>query len=71
MAEHDPQPHPYLHEPRIYITGLPAWVEDSNLAPAFQQCIPFRPNIQRDGTAGVVSGTIEFRYLEKGARVTV
>jgi polyadenylate-binding protein len=69
MAEHEPQGHPYLHEPRIYITGLPAWVEDANLASAFQHCSPFRPNIQRDGGAGVVSGTIDFRFLEKGAHI--
>jgi hypothetical protein len=71
MAEHEPQGHPYLHEPRIYITGLPAWVEDANLASAFQHCSPFRPNIQRDGGAGVVSGTIDFRFLEKGAHTLI
>ena len=61
-----PQPHPYLHEPLLHISNLPPWVRDEDLAVAFQTCAPFRPNIQRDGSNRPLSGTIEFKYLEKG-----
>ena len=61
-----PQPHPYLHEPLLYISNLPPFVRDEDLAVAFQTCAPFRPNIARDGSNRPLSGTIEFKYLEKG-----
>jgi len=61
-----PQPHPYLHEPLLYISNLPPYVTDENLAMTFQPCAPFRPNITRDGSNRPLSGTIEFKYLEKG-----
>lgn len=61
-----PQSHPYLHDPLLYISGLPPYVKDEDLAIAFQPCAPFRPNIQRDGSNRMLSGTIEFKYLEKG-----
>jgi polyadenylate-binding protein len=61
-----PHPHPYLHEPMLYITNLPAFVTDEMLAVAFMYCGPFRPKIQRDVTGQMVSGTIEFKFLEKG-----
>ncbi|KAH9855373.1 hypothetical protein C2E23DRAFT_883314 [Lenzites betulinus] len=63
-----PQPHPYLHEPLLYISGLPPYVRDEDLAVAFQTCAPFRPNIVRDGSNRPVSGTIEFKYLEKAEK---
>lgn len=72
MAEYnlaDPssrQPHPYLHEPLLYISGVPPHVTDQDLAAAFVSCAPFRPNIPRDPTGGLLSGTIEFKYIEKG-----
>ena len=64
-----PQPHPYLHEPLLYISALPHFVKDEDLAIAFQQCAPFRPKIDRDAadTYRALSGTIEFKYLQKGA----
>lgn len=61
-----PQAHPYLHEPLLYISNLPPFVTDQNLATAFVSCGPFRPTIPRDGTNMPLSGTIEFRNLEKG-----
>lgn len=64
---HQPEPHPYLHEPRIYITNLPAWVTDAQLALAFVNCSPFRPNIPRDATDNPQNGTVEFRFLDKGS----
>ena len=61
-----PQPHPYIHDPLLYISNLPPYVTDENLAITFQSCAPFRPNIPRDGTNRPLSGTIEFKFLEKG-----
>ncbi|KAH8103123.1 hypothetical protein BXZ70DRAFT_773261 [Cristinia sonorae] len=63
-----PQPHPYLHDPLLYISGLPHFVRDEDLAAAFQQCAPFRPNISREDTTKLLSGTIEFKYLEKAEK---
>ncbi|THH23188.1 hypothetical protein EUX98_g7989 [Antrodiella citrinella] len=63
-----PQPHPYLHDPLLYISGLPHFVRDEDLANAFQQCAPFRPNISREDATKPVSGTIEFKYLEKAEK---
>ncbi|KZT65302.1 hypothetical protein DAEQUDRAFT_752640 [Daedalea quercina L-15889] len=62
------QPHPYLHEPLLYITGLPPSVKDEDLALALQNCAPFRPNIPRDGSNKLLSGTIEFKYIEKAEK---
>lgn len=62
----EPQPHPYLHEPLLYISTLPHFVTDENLATAFSTCAPFRPRIMRDGTTKPLSGTIEFKALDKG-----
>jgi hypothetical protein len=61
-----PEPHPYLHEPVLWITSLPPYVTDENLAAAFATCVPFRPNIVRDSSNKLLSGTIEFKYLERG-----
>lgn len=70
MQECDgPQPHPYIHDPLLYISNLPPYITDENLAITFQSCAPFRPNIPRDGTNRALSGTIEFKFLEKGVIV--
>lgn len=66
VMEQQQQPHPYLHEPLLYISNLPAFVQDESLAQAFLTCAPFRPNIARDGSAKYVSGTVEFKYLPSG-----
>ncbi|KAF9477792.1 hypothetical protein BDN70DRAFT_810033 [Pholiota conissans] len=66
--ESGPRPHPYLHEPVLYITNLPSYVSDEKLALAFVTCAPFRPKIQRDGSSPFVSGVIEFKYLEKAEK---
>lgn len=62
------QPHPYLHEPLLYITGLPPHIRDEDLAAAFQTCAPFRPQIPRDPSAKLLSGTIEFKFMEKAEK---
>ena len=67
LAQDQPsQPHPYLHEPVLYISNLPAHVSDQDLAVLFEHCIPFRPRIARENAGPFVSGTIEFKALEKG-----
>ena len=62
----EPQPHPYLHEPILYISNLPNYVTDENLAIAFSTCAPFRPRIDRVDTTKPLFGMIEFRVLDKG-----
>ncbi|KAI0281824.1 hypothetical protein BGY98DRAFT_1088374 [Russula aff. rugulosa BPL654] len=64
----EPQPHPYLHEPILYISSLPHYVTDENLAIAFSTCAPFRPRIDRSDTTKPLSGMIEFRVLDKAER---
>jgi len=74
-------PHPYLHTPLLYISHLPSYITDENLAMAFVNLGPFRPRIQRDnvdhyvngygggedgGAERWLSGTIEFKFLDKG-----
>ena len=66
MAKPEGHPHPYLHDPLLYITNIPKTVTDDVLATAFVSCAPFRPRINRDTDAPMLSGTIEFKYLEKG-----
>ncbi|KAF8636924.1 hypothetical protein AX17_003175 [Amanita inopinata Kibby_2008] len=63
-----PHPHPYLRDPLLYITNLPHYVTDENIAMAFINCGPFRPKIPRDGPTTVLSGTIEFKFLEKAEK---
>lgn len=63
------RPHPYLHDPLLYISNLPPYVLDENLAMAFVACGPFRPRIDRENYGepdGMLSGVVEFRYLERG-----
>ncbi|KAF9077433.1 hypothetical protein BDP27DRAFT_1357522 [Rhodocollybia butyracea] len=63
-----PHPHPYLHEPLLYITNVPTNVSDETLGIAFVPCAPFRPKIVRDTTSPFVSGTIEFKFLESAEK---
>ncbi|KAJ7100091.1 hypothetical protein B0H15DRAFT_818651 [Mycena belliarum] len=63
-----PQPHPILHEPLLYISNIPPYVSDENIALAFVSCGPFRPKIHRDGSNNPLSGTIEFKFLDKAEK---
>ncbi|KAF7316501.1 hypothetical protein MIND_00169200 [Mycena indigotica] len=63
-----PHDHPILHEPLLYISNLPPYVTDENIAMAFVTCGPFRPKITRDGSNNPLSGTIEFRFPEKAEK---
>ena len=60
--------HPHLHSPLLYVTGLLPHVTDGDLARALEACVPFRPSIPRDTGAPTLSGTIEFKTIDKGAR---
>ncbi|KZV65745.1 hypothetical protein PENSPDRAFT_756207 [Peniophora sp. CONT] len=62
-----PEPHPYVHEPVLYISAVPPFVTDEKLALAFAPCAPFRPQIAREGP-GPFSGTIEFKFVEKAEK---
>ncbi|KAJ7845583.1 hypothetical protein B0H13DRAFT_117418 [Mycena leptocephala] len=63
-----PQPHPILHEPLLYISNIPPYVSDENIALAFVSCGPFRPKIPRDGSNNPLNGTIEFKFLDKAEK---
>ncbi|KAG6830599.1 hypothetical protein H0H92_015880 [Tricholoma furcatifolium] len=63
-----PHPHPYLHEPLLYISNIPSNITDENLAMAFVTCGPFRPKIPRDSSSDLLNGTIEFRFIEKAEK---
>ncbi|KAJ7689427.1 hypothetical protein B0H17DRAFT_1295651 [Mycena rosella] len=63
-----PQPHPILHEPLLYISNIPPYVSDENIALAFVSCGPFRPKIPRDGSNNPLSGTIEFKFIDKAEK---
>ncbi|KAF9443021.1 hypothetical protein P691DRAFT_779114 [Macrolepiota fuliginosa MF-IS2] len=67
-AFHGPQPHPYLLEPVLYVSNLPAHVSDEALATALVGFGPFRPTIMRDGTGNPASGTIEFKFIDKAEK---
>ncbi|KAF5310738.1 hypothetical protein D9619_007892 [Psilocybe cf. subviscida] len=58
-----PRPHPYIEEPRLFISNLPPFVSDQDLAKALTAVSPFKPNLQRDGSPNPVSGEILFRYV--------
>ncbi|KAJ3818939.1 hypothetical protein F5880DRAFT_1616913 [Lentinula raphanica] len=57
------QPHPYLHEPLLYISNLPSTVSDESLGMAFMTCAPFRPKIARDNNAEKALATLQSRPL--------
>lgn len=65
-VQYDAEPHPYLHEPLLYISNIPAYVTDDEIALIFQPCAKFRIKINRDGLHPVLSGTIEFQFLDRG-----
>lgn len=60
--------HPHLREPLLYVTGLLPHVTDNDLARALEACVPFRPSIPRDTTAPTLSGTIEFKTIDKAEK---
>jgi polyadenylate-binding protein len=61
-----PQPHPYIQDPVLYVSNLPPYVTDESLASALTGFGPFRPKIIRDGAGSPASGSIEFKFLDKG-----
>ncbi|CUA76895.1 Polyadenylate-binding protein, cytoplasmic and nuclear [Rhizoctonia solani] len=60
--------HPFLREPKLYISNLSPLVTDVDLAHAFEYCVPFRPTVIRDGTGQPVNGYVEFKHLERAEK---
>lgn len=63
-----PQPHPFVLEAVLYVSGIPQTISETELAQAFQECLPVRPKIAKDGVLvdGGAHGRIEFRFKESG-----
>jgi len=59
-------PHPFLTEPVLYVSNLPAHITDEIIARTLEFCVPFRPRLTRDSTTGAATGSIEFRTIERG-----
>lgn len=49
-------PHPFLLEPKLYISNLSPDVTDADLALAFEACTPIRPRIDRTNFIGTLQG---------------
>ncbi|CAE7102324.1 unnamed protein product [Rhizoctonia solani] len=63
-----PGAHPFLREPKLYISNLSPLVTDVDLAHAFEYCVPFRPTVIRDGSGQPVNGYVEFKHLERAEK---
>jgi hypothetical protein len=59
-------PHPFLEEPILYVSNLPAHITDEVIARTLEFCVPFRPRLIRDPATGTATGSIEFRTIERG-----
>jgi hypothetical protein len=55
-TEVTPGAHPFLREPKLYISNLSPTVTDVDLAHALEYCVPFRPSVMRDGTGQPING---------------
>ncbi|KAG8937854.1 hypothetical protein FRC00_013460 [Tulasnella sp. 408] len=62
-AYDEPAPHPYLREPKLYVSGLSGDITKEHLGDLFRYCIPFRPMLQFDADGGLLPGYIEFKVL--------
>lgn len=60
------RPHPYIEQPLLFLSNLPPFVSDHDLAKALVEVSPFKPNLQRDGSPNPVSGEILFRFVGTG-----
>ncbi|KAF8708206.1 RNA recognition motif, partial [Rhizoctonia solani] len=63
-----PAAHPFLREPKLYISNLSPLVTDLDLAHAFEYCVPFRPTVVRDGTGQPINGYVEFKHPERAEK---
>lgn len=54
----DPLPHPYLREPKLFVSGLAPNARKEDLAEILRYCIPFRPNIPVDEQGRALPGII-------------
>lgn len=64
--EAGPRPHPYIEKPLLFVSNLPPFVSDFDLAKALAEVSPFKPNLQRDGSGNPVFGEILFRFVDTG-----
>ncbi|CAE6395900.1 unnamed protein product [Rhizoctonia solani] len=63
-----PGAHPFLREPKLYISNLSPLVTDLDLAHAFEYCVPFRPTVVRDGSGQPINGYVEFKHPERAEK---
>lgn len=59
-------PHPYLNQPKLFVSDLPGHITDEVIAKTLEFCVPFRPRLTRDPVTGNATGSIEFRTIERG-----
>ncbi|KIO22878.1 hypothetical protein M407DRAFT_78768 [Tulasnella calospora MUT 4182] len=50
-------PHPYLREPKLYVSGLSSDITKEHLGDLFRYCTPFRPMLQFDVDGRFLPGT--------------
>jgi hypothetical protein len=60
-----PGAHPFLREPKLYISDLNPLVTDLDLAHAFEYCVPFRPTVVRDGSGQPISGQLRPKFASE------
>ncbi|KAG9019334.1 hypothetical protein FRB90_003740 [Tulasnella sp. 427] len=56
-------PHPYLREPKLYVSGLSGNITKEHLGDLLRYCVPFRPMLQYGADGTLLPGYIEFRAL--------
>ncbi|KAG8832796.1 hypothetical protein FRC17_000619 [Serendipita sp. 399] len=61
-------PHPFLHDPILYVSNLPSHITDEVIARTLEFCVPFRPRLVRDPVTGKATGSIEFRTKERAEK---
>ncbi|KAG9029416.1 hypothetical protein FS837_003564 [Tulasnella sp. UAMH 9824] len=70
-AYDEPAPHPYLREPKLYVSGLSGDITKEHLGDLFRYCIPFRPMLQFDADGGLLPGYIEFKALASASLLSL
>lgn len=48
--------HPYLHEPKLYVSGLAGNITKEHLGDLLRYCTPFRPMFPLDGDGQLLPG---------------
>jgi polyadenylate-binding protein len=55
-------------EPLLYVSNLAPNVTEADLARTLEHCAPMRPTIHRDGISPTLTGTIEFKTIDKAEK---